>query len=101
MGAGQPAADRKNVDGGLAGATTSWQLGGAVLACWRDDKLAAGWMTVLAHWCDDKLAAGWTMVLARLCDDGVDGRADNVGCSLLTGGTQVGDGANGGARSLA
>jgi len=40
VGAGQPAADRKNVDGGPAGARMSWQRGAAVLACWRDDKLA-------------------------------------------------------------
>ena len=83
VGAGQPAADRENVDGGLAGAMMSRQRGGAVLACWRDDKTAAGRTTVLAHcslwhddesaarrmvvlasWLDDKLAAGRTMVLA-------------------------------------
>jgi hypothetical protein len=101
VGAGQPAADRENVDRGLAGATTSRQLGGAVLACWRDDKSAAGRTTVLAHWRDDESAAGRTMVLACLCDDGVDGRADDVGRPLLTGATRVGDGANGSARSLA
>jgi hypothetical protein len=46
------------------------------------------------------------MVLARLCDDGVDGRADDgasassaVPCSLAQ--RRVGDGASGGARSLA
>jgi len=101
VGAGLPASDRENVDGGLAGATTSWQLGRAVLACWHDDKLAAGRTTVLSHWHDDESAAGRTMVLACLCDDGVDGGADDVGRPLLTGATQVGDGANGGARSLA
>jgi len=85
----------------LAGATTSCQLVGAVLACWHDDKSAAGWTTVLAHWRIDKLAAGRMMVLARLWDDGVDGRVDDVGCPLLTGATRVGDVANGGARSLA
>ena len=101
VGAGQPAANRENVDGRLAGATMSWQLGGVVLACWCNDKLAAGWTTVLSHWHDDESAAGRTMVLACLCDDGVDGGADDVGRPLLTGATQVGDGANGGARSLA
>jgi hypothetical protein len=88
VGAGQPAADRENVDRGLAGAMTSRQRGGAVLACWRDDKTAAGRTTVLAHcslwhddesaarrmvvlasWLDDKSAAGRTMVLARWRDD--------------------------------
>jgi hypothetical protein len=60
VGAGQPAADRENVDGGIAGATTSRRRGGAVLAWrtmvlarWRDDELAAGRTTVLAHWRDD------------------------------------------------
>ena len=72
----------------LAGATSSRHRGGAVLACWHDDKLAAGRTTVLAHcllwrddesvarrmavlasWLDDKLAAGRTMVLARWRDD--------------------------------
>jgi hypothetical protein len=67
VGAGQPAANRENVDGGIAGATMSWQRGGAVLACWRDDKSAAGWTTVLAHWRDDESAAGRTVVLACLC----------------------------------
>ncbi len=67
MGAGQPAADRKNVDGGIAGATTSRQQGGAVLACWCDNKSAAGRTTVLAHWREDESAVGRTMVLARLC----------------------------------
>ncbi len=81
--------------------TTSQQLGGAVLACWRDDKSAAGRTTVPAHWHDNESAAGQTMVLDRLCDDGVDGRADDVGRPLITGVTRVGDGANGGARSLA
>jgi len=76
VGAGQPAADYENADGGPAGATMSWQRGGA-LACWRDDKLAAGRMTVLARWHDQELAAGRTMVLTRLCDNGVDGRADD------------------------
>ena len=52
--------------------TTSRQRGGAVLACWCDDKLVAGRKTVLAHWRDDESAAGRTMVLACLCDDGVD-----------------------------
>ena len=67
VGAGQPAADRENVDGAIAGATTSRQQGGAVLACWRDDKSVAGRTTVLAHWRDVKSAAGRTMVLACLC----------------------------------
>jgi hypothetical protein len=56
LGAGQP----ENVDGGIAGATTSRWRGGAVLAWWtmvlarwRDDELAAGRTTVLAHWRDD------------------------------------------------
>jgi hypothetical protein len=60
VGAGQPAANRENVDGGIAGATTSRRRGGAmlawrtmVLARWRDDELAAGRTTVLAHWRDD------------------------------------------------
>ena len=38
-----------------------------MLACWRDDKSAAGQKTVLAHWCDDESAAGRTMALAPLC----------------------------------
>jgi len=37
------------------------------LACWRDDKSAAGRTTVLAHWRDVKSAAGQTMPLGRLC----------------------------------
>ena len=37
------------------------------LACWRDDKSAAGRTTVLAHWRDVESAAGQTMPLARLC----------------------------------
>jgi len=90
VGAGQPAADHENVGGGLAGATTSRQRGGAVLACWRDDKSAAGRTTVLAHWRDDESAVGRTMVLARLCDDGVEARVDDgalassaIPCSLV------------------
>ncbi len=73
----------------------------AVLARLRNEESAAGRTTVLAHWRDEESAVRQTMVLARLCDDGVDGRADDAGRPLLTGATQVGDGANGGARSLA
>ncbi len=42
-----------------------------LLACWRDNELAAGRMAVLACWRNDKLAAGWMMVLACLRDDGL------------------------------
>jgi hypothetical protein len=37
-----------------------------VLACWRNDKLAASQTMVLARWHNSKLAAGRTVVLA-LC----------------------------------
>jgi hypothetical protein len=61
-----------------------------VLACWCDDKSAAGWTTVRTCWRNYELAVGRTMVLASLWDDGVDGRADDgalassaVPCSLV------------------
>ena len=47
------------MEGSLA-QTTSWQRGGAVLACWHDDKSAAGRMMVLAHWHNEESAVGWT-----------------------------------------
>ena len=48
-----------------------------MLACWRDDKSAAGRTKVLARWRDNESVVGQTMVLACSCDNGVDGKADD------------------------